>query len=572
MKRYINTIKTLLAIANDKPFYVVQLFISQGLYDLTALLPPLATAGIISVVTDNNFSGIWFYVVLYAVFFVMHYATNFWNYKAYTVLAEYYHFTIQQKLFAHIINNDSIFNNISQGEITDTCTDDIRYPIDVLDSAACAFTSLVQVAVIFVVFSYYNIFIALVAMGFTALYLYYMSYNSKNVAHYYEGTRKYEDKVSDIFNQMIINRRQVRTLNLLPSLNKRLNKVQAEWSQQYKSKRRFLTARYSIAPGIIYLGYIMVYVILGYMVAMGKLDVAKLVLLVGYFEMVIDSLDIALDYLVDLSSYTVRINRIKNILDCNSADSMEFGDVTNDYINGSIVFRNVYYEFKDGKALDNVSFKIYPNELTAIVGPPGGGKTTVFSLLQRNIRVKSGSILMDDESIYNYNRKTYASNLTTVSPKPFVFKMSIKDNLALVDPNVEHQIAACKRVGVHKAIMGLPKGYSTVIDDDSRLLTDGQKQLLAIARALLSRAEIILLDQVTNAVDPSTTASIAKLAKDLTADHTVVMITHKPEMMQVADRVIVLKDSKVVAQGTNKAVYKKSKLYRELKDINRTDD
>ena len=569
MRRYINTIKTLLSIANDRPFYVVQLFISQGLYSLTALLPPLATAGIIAVVTDNNFSGIWYYVVLYLVFFVIHYATLYWNYRIYTVLAEYYHFTIQHKLFAHIINHDSIFNNISQGEITDTCTDDIRYPIDVLDSASYAFTSLIQVAVIFVVFAYYNVFAALIALGFTALYLYYMSGNSKRVGHYYEGTRKYEDKVADIFSQMIINRRQVRTLNLLPSLNKRLDKTQAEWSEQYQKKRHNLTFRYSIAPSIIYAGYIIVYIVLGYLVVRGKITIANLVLLVGYFELVITSLDTALDYLLDLSNYTVRINRIKNILDYTSSDAIEFGDVTNDYINGSLVFKNVYYDFKDGKALDNVSFKIYPNEATAIVGPPGGGKTTVFSLLQRNIRVKSGSILMDDESIYNYNAKTYASNITLVSPKPFVFKMSIRENLALVDSNVNHQIAACKRVGVHKAIMALPKGYNTIIDDDTRLLTDGQKQLIAIARALLSRAEIILLDQVTNAVDPSTTNDIANLIKDLTADHTVVMITHKPEMMQVADRIIVLNNGKVSAQGTNESVYKSSKLYRELRNVNK---
>ena len=566
MRRYVDTIKTLLSIANGKPFLVVQLFISQGLYALTALLPPLATSGIIAVITNNNFDGIWYYVVLYFVFYAVHYATNYWNFKMYTILAEYYHFAIQQKLFAHIINHDSIFNNISQAEISSTCTDDIRYPIDALDCAACALMSFIQAVVIFMVFSYYNILVALIALGFDLLYLYVMNQNSRKVAHFYEGTRKYEDKVNDILNQMIVNRRQVKTLNILPSLNKRLGKTQTEWSKQYQAKRHHITNRYCINPAIVYLGKIFIYITLGYFVVQGKMTIDKLVLLISYFELTITSLDDALNYLLDLSTYTVRINRIKNILDYTSAEDMEFGDVTNDYINGSLVFDHVYYNYKEGKALDNVSFKIYPNEVTAIVGPPGGGKTTIFNLLYRQVRVKSGSILMDDESIYNYDKKTYASNLTGVSPKPFVFKMSIRDNLALVDSNVNHQIAACKRVGVHKAIMALPKGYNTIIDDDSRLLTDGQKQLIAIARALLSRAEIILLDQVTNAVDPSTTADIAKLVKDLTADHTIVMITHKPEMMQVADRVIVLKNGRVSAQGPNEKVQQSSKLYRDLLD------
>lgn len=565
MKRYIDTIRTLFSIANGRPFYIVQLFISQGLYSLTSLLPPLATAGIIGVVTNNNFKGIWLYVVLYLVFYLVNYMTNYWNFVMYTKLAEYYHFTIQQKLFAHIINNDSIFNHISQGEITDTCVDDIRYPIDALDCAVCALMSIIQTIVIFFIFSYYNIVVAVIALGFDLLYLYIMNENSKKVAYHYEGTRKYEDKVNDIFHQMIINRRQVKTLNILPSLNRRLTRTQNEWSKQYEAKRRHITDRYCVTPGIVRFGEILIYVILGYLVIRGKMEIDTLVLLASYFALTVSSLDEALDYLLDLSTYTVRINRIKNILDFQSDDAMEFGDITNDYINGSIVFDHVNYDIKGTPILKNVSFKIPPNEVTAIVGAAGSGKTTIFNLLYRHARVKSGSILMDDESIYNYSNKVYASNLTGVSPKPFVFKMSIQDNLGLVDSNHQHQINACKRVGVHDAIMKLPKGYNTIIDDESRLLSDGDKQLIAIARALLSRAEIILLDQVTNAVDPATTTKIAKLVRDLSSDHTVIVATHKPEMMAAADRIIVMKEGRVSAQGTNSAVYKKSKLYQDLR-------
>lgn len=569
IKRYLKIIKTLFSIANDRPFYVVQLFISQGLYSLTSLLPPLATAGIIGVVTNNNFKGIWIYVFLYVIFYVINYATNYWNFIIYTKLAEYYHFTIQQKLFAHIINNDNIFNTISQGEIADTCVDDIRYPIDALDCFVCAIMCLVQVVVIFFVFSYYNITVALIALCFDLLYYYVMNENSRKVAYYYEGARKYEDKVNDIFHQMIINRRQVKTLNMLPKLNKRLTRTQNEWTKQYESKRKYITNRYCVTPGIVYVGKIFIYIVLGYLVVKGKMNIDTLVLLVSYFELTISSLDEALDYLLNLSTYSVRINRIKNILDFKANDSIEFGDIANDYINGSIVFDDVNYDIDGKPILKDVSFKIPPNQVTAIVGPAGSGKTTIFNLLYRHIRVKSGSILMDDESIYNYNKKVYATNLNGVSPTPFVFKMSIQDNLALVDPNHEHQINVCKRVGVHEAIMKLPKGYQTVIDDESRLLTNGEKQLISIARTLLTRSEIILLDHVTATVDPATASKIAKLVKDLSSDHTIIVTTHNPEMMSAADRIIVLKDGQVESQGTNATVSKTSKLYQSLLLANR---
>ena len=567
IRRHIGTIKNVFEIVGNHPFYVTQLFISDGINILTSLLPPMATAGIIGVITENNFKGIWFYVVLYLVFYVIYFVTLYWNYRIYYKLSGYYYLSVQQKLFAHIINNDNIFNYISKGEITETCAEDIHYIIEVVDSASSAIMYILRTIVIFFVFSYYNIFIAGIALAFDLLYFYVMDQNSKKIAHAYEGSRKYEDKINDIFHQMIINRRQVKTLNMLPNLNRRLTRTQNELVKQTHSRRDGMINRNCVMPSIVYVGKILIYVILGYQVVRNRMTIDTLVLLVSYFELTIESIDKALDYLLNLSNNTVRINRIKNILDYKSDDNMEFGDITNDYINGSIKFDDVCYDIKGKPILKNVSFKILPNQVTAIVGPAGSGKTTIFNLLYRRGRVKSGSILMDDESIYNYSKKVYASNLTGVSPKPFVFKMSIEDNLALIDPNHQHQINACKRVGVHDVIMKLPKGYKTIIDDDSRLLTDGQKQLISIARSLLSRAEIILLDQVTSTVDVATTKKIAKLVRDLSSDHTVVIITHSPEMMKTADRVIVLNNGKVAAQGSNEAVLKRSNLYQGLLGI-----
>ena len=127
-------------------------------------------------------------------------------------------------------------------------------------------------------------------------------------------------------------------------------------------------------------------------------------------------------------------------------------------------------------------------------------------------------------------------------------------------------IEACKRVGIHELIESLPKGYNTVIEEDGHLLTDGQKQMLVLARALLSRSEILLLDEITSNIDPTTTTKISEVLVDLKTDHTIIMVTHKPEMMDISDRIIVMDKGKVESKGTNKDVYKKSALFRELKN------
>lgn len=564
MKRYFKIFKNLLNIDNHENWVIIQMFLSSGINNISSLLPPLATAGIIAMITQNNFNGIWNYVILYGIFYIIYFSSLKWNYHTYTVLADYYHLEVQKKLFEHVANNDEIFSKISKGKIIETCSDDVRYLVDVIDCTVKASMSILKLLVIFFIFIYYNIFVAVFVILFDLLYLELMNNNSKKVSKYYEGTRKYEDKVIDILNQMLANLKQVKTLNMMPKLNKNLDKTRKKWKEQYKGKRDYMTIRYCLIPYLVYVVKIILYIFLGYLVIQGKMAIDKLILLISYFEMTVTCTDSMLDNLLNLSNYGVRVKRIQNILDYVPQKDIDFGDINNDYINGVVEFKNVSYEIKNKKILDKVSFKAYPNEINVIVGHSGSGKSTIINLLYRLKRIKSGEILIDDESIYNYTKDVYASNVSGVFQKPFVFEMSIKDNLSLIDSDYKNQVEACKRVGLHEFIMNLPKGYNTILTEEQCILSDGQKQLLAIARALLSKSEILLLDELTSNIDPSSTTKVGEILVDLKTDHTILLVTHKPEMMALADHVIVLDNGKVVCKGLNKDVYQKSSLYREL--------
>lgn len=566
MKRYFRTFQNLLQIANQRPWLIIQMFISSGLNNIASLLPPIATAGIIATITSDHSYMVWYYAMLYLVFYAVYFATMYWNYYTYSKLAEYYHIEVQRMLFDFVASNDAIFEKFSKGKILETCSDDIRYLVDVVDCVVKASMTVVKLIIIFAIFMYYNIFVATFVLFLDLLYLKIQNDNSKKVAKYYEGTRKYEDKLVDIFNQMLMNLRQVKTLNMMPNLNVKLDKTRNKWKEQYTQRRQNMTYRYSIIPSIVYVGKIVLYIFLAYLVVAKMMALDKLVLLISYFEMTITCTDLMLENLLNLSNYDVRVNRIKTILDYTPQKGIDFGDIDNDYINGVVEFKKVCFAVKNQTILNNVSFKIYPNEINAVVGHSGSGKTTVINLLYRLNRIKSGEILIDQENIYNYSKDVYFSNVSGTYQKPFVFEMSIKDNLGLIDSNLNHQIEACKRVGIHDFIESLPRGYYTVIGEDAHLLSEGQKQLLAIARSLLSKSEILLFDEVTSNVDATTTTKIAKLLLDLKVDHTIVMVTHKPEMMEIADRVIVLEKGKVVAKGINSEVYEKSSIYRDLKN------
>ena len=130
--------------------------------------------------------------------------------------------------------------------------------------------------------------------------------------------------------------------------------------------------------------------------------------------------------------------------------------------------------------------------------------------------------------------------------------MTIRENLNMVDSNQEHQIEACKMAGIHDAIMRLDKGYDTILVSDATNLSAGQKQLLALARTLLSRAEILLFDEVTSTLDADTTKQVVKVLKNLKKDHTVLVITHKPEIMRQMDELLVIDKGRLVGRGTHK--------------------
>ena len=544
MKNYLTAVRTLNRIAPAPHFYILQKFFSTLAYQLADLLPPVATAGCIAVITENNFPAIWFYVALYLASNFLYYFLLAWSMHVYTRLADYYHNTVQSLLFHHISENYTIFDKFSQGKVNDTVADDVRYLVDVIDSATHVAATSILLTVIFFIFAHHNIFVAIITAAFTISYMVLMNNNSKNIAKYYDGTRKYEDKTLNILTQLLSNLKQVKSLNLMPNLSRRLDKTAASWRTQYYKKRRTMIIRQSVMPNIIYGGEIMLYILLGYLVVNGQMTLDKLILLTSYFSLVISYTEDLLKYSLELSQYTVRVARIKNILDYTGDGAIDYGDIANDYINGTVVFDHVNFSADGKDILKNISFKAYPNEITAIIGRPGSGKSTVLNLLYRLNRIKSGSILLDDESIYNYTKKVYASNVSGVFQAPFTFRMSIADNLAIADPNRKHQEAACRRVGIHKDIIKLPKGYSTIIDDAHEVLNPYQLQLLAIARALLTKSEVLLFDEVE--FDSDSAAHLAELIKDLKEDHTILIVTAYDEIIKTADRVIEMRDGKIV--------------------------
>lgn len=268
----------------------------------------------------------------------------------------------------------------------------------------------------------------------------------------------------------------------------------------------------------------------------------------------------------ELQSAFAAAERIFNLLD----DPEEISDVS-DAIDidakGQVDFHNVCFSYDENvSVIDNLNLHVEPGELVAIVGPTGAGKTTIVNLLMRFYDTNSGKILLDGIDIHNITRKSLRKSFTMVLQDTWLFSGSIYDNLAYGNPSVTYEdvVKAAKIAGIDDYIESLPDRYNTILSDDGVNISKGQKQLLTIARALLSSSKILILDEATSNVDTRTEKQIQNAMYSLMQGRTCFVIAHRLSTIQNADKIVVINKGQISEQGTHVELMAKKGYYYTL--------
>ncbi len=267
-----------------------------------------------------------------------------------------------------------------------------------------------------------------------------------------------------------------------------------------------------------------------------------------------------------LQSSLASAERIFNVID--EKDAVKDSDA--DFDEGfecKIVFDDVCFSYVDGKPLiEKMKLTVNPGEMVAIVGPTGGGKTTLVNLLMRFYEIDSGEISIGGTDIRNVSRKNLRKIFGMVLQDTWLFRGTVKENLSYGRDNVSEEeiISASKAARAHSFIMSLPEGYDTVLDEDGTNLSQGQRQLLTIARAIIADPKILILDEATSSVDTRTEVLIQKAMKNLMCGRTNFVIAHRLSTIRDADKILVVNDGKIIETGTHNELMKSDTFYREL--------
>ena len=379
--------------------------------------------------------------------------------------------------------------------------------------------------------------------------------------------RRESDRVAGLTGELVRGARDIKLLYAKDSFMKNLDEriiIQNEKNFEMRN----IDINYNLFIG--YIKIILEFLAILFLILLIKgnfITVAIAIALYNYKDIVLRNfMENVSELLEECKNFNISSDRVFAIVNNKEYKKETFGTEEIEKIDGNFELKDVVFGYNENLVLKGLNLKLKSGSTYGIVGKSGSGKTTIFNLLNKLYDIQSGSILIDNKDIKDLSEKSIRGNITMISQNPYIFNMSIRDNLKLVKQDVteEEIIEACKLSCLDDYIDTLPDKYDTIIGEGGVNLSGGQRQRLAIARALIQNTKIILFDEATSALDNETQSKIQKAIDNLKGKYTIIIIAHRLSTIVNCNKIFILEDGVISDSGTHKELFKKNKYYKSL--------
>jgi subfamily B ATP-binding cassette protein MsbA len=478
---------------------------------------------------------------------------------------------LRQRLFNHIHDMPlGFFDKASTGVLMSRITNDVKEIQMAVTRAVTGMIkdSLTVVGLIFVVF-YQNWKLAIIAVAVLPLAFYPLVRFGKRLRKLARKRQETAGNLSTVLHESFTGVRIVKAFTM-EDHEKRRFADQNQGVLRYQLKALRIDALSS--PLMEFIGAIGISAIIGYggyQVVNGTSTPGTFFSFLGALLMLYKPVKSLNKLNSTLQTGIASMVRVYEILDQKSNIVEKPGAVVLERAEGAVEFRDVSFAYDSVPVLKDINIRVRPGEIIALVGSSGGGKTTLVNLIPRFYDVTSGAVLVDGMDVRDLTLKSLRNQIAMVTQQSFLFNDTVRNNIAYGAPwkDEEAIIEAAKAAYAYDFIRELPNGFDTVVGEQGVMLSGGQRQRICIARALLKDAPILILDEATSALDSEAEQEVQRALENLMQGRTTFVIAHRLSTIQIADRILVISNGRIVEEGPHQALLALRGEYRRLYDI-----